>query len=468
MNAVFAAVHVPNSKSVVDSNVHLLQQSQVHAKSKQPTIHPRVHPVVDSNHPVVHTVDSTHSKQYIRRQRVVTKQLQPCRKQHVSTTNQSLKYRRSLPNRSRVLFGITALSQQQTHQYHAYRVQNTIIDSYKVAMEVHQQHQYAAIDSGASGNFYPENYEGARHDLTADTIRVGCANKGVMELLAEDSIYFNKLPLTAKKCHKFKEIWLPLLYVPQLCKAKLTVTFKGETVEVSDNDGNVLITGFLDPVKGLFLVPIDDRATEQRVKEQETSMFAGTANQCIETDYNSIVRPILLTAEQHTVTNAYSIANIPALISYLHACAGFLVIAIWIYAINKGWYSTWPGLTSSQVRKRIDPSEHTSIRHMKMISKGTQSTCRFLSIVEEDEPEPHPEPITEPTSNIHDVFVHCFENLLYNDRNTIGVDLPGRYLDILFDGHKYIYIMHNTITNYINAKGLTSRRATELILGFEE
>ena len=255
-------------------------------------------------------MDSTHSKRYIRRQRVVTKQLQPYRKQHVSTTSQSLAYQRSLPNRSRVSFGITALPQQQSHQHHAYRAQNTTIDSYKVAMEVHQQHKYAAINSGASGNFYPENYEGARHDSTADTIRVGCANKGVMESLAEDIIYFNKLPLATKKCHKFKEIWLPLLSVPQLCKAKLTVIFKGETVEVSDSDGNVLVTGFLNPVKGLFLVPIDDRAAKQRVKEQETSMFTGTASQCIETDYNVIVRPILLTAEQHTAANAYSIAHL--------------------------------------------------------------------------------------------------------------------------------------------------------------
>ena len=52
-----------------------------------------------------------------------------------------------------------------------------------------------------------------------------------------------------------------------LCKNKLTVTFKDETVEVSDSDGNVLITSFLDPVKDLFMVPIDDRAEEQRVKE---------------------------------------------------------------------------------------------------------------------------------------------------------------------------------------------------------
>ena len=64
-----------------------------------------------------------------------------------------------------------------------------------------------------------------------------------------------------------------------------------------------------------------------------------------------------------------------------------------------------------------------------MFSKGIRST-RTADV--EDEPEPHPEPITEPTSNIHDVFVYCFENPLYDDRNTISVDLPGRYPDTSF------------------------------------
>ena len=84
------------------------------------------------------------------------------------------------------------------------------------------------------------------------------------------------------------------------------------------------------------MVPINDHAKEQRVKEKESPMFAGTVSQWIETNYNGVVRPILLTSEQHTAANAYSIANIPALISYIHACAEFPVIATWIYAINKG------------------------------------------------------------------------------------------------------------------------------------
>ena len=170
----------------------------------------------------------------------------------------------------------------------------------------------------------------------------------------------------------------------------------------------------------------------------------------------------MLTPEEHTAANAYHMTNVPSLISYLHACAGFPVLTTWIHAINKGWYSTWPGLTSSRVRKHMKPSEHTSMGHMKMISKGIRSTQTIPTAVVEEEPEPPLEPITKPVSNVHDVFVHCIENPLYDDRNTVAVNLPGRYPVTSFDGHKYIFIMHDTITNYTanNLHRTTSLKCT--------
>ena len=76
-------------------------------------------------------------------------------KNQVKADSQSIQYQKSLPSKSRVSFGIITLPRQRTqrHQHHAYRAQNTIIDSSKVAMEAHEQHQYAAIDSSASGHF---------------------------------------------------------------------------------------------------------------------------------------------------------------------------------------------------------------------------------------------------------------------------------------------------------------------------
>ena len=98
----------------------------------------------------------------------------------------------------------------------------------------------------------------------------------VMRLPAIDILRFNILPLEAKKCYKFKEIWIPLLLVPQLYKSKLTVKFEGETVEMSDKEEDILITGFLDPVKNLSMVPSYSQAAEDQRMEKE---IAGAAEQ---------------------------------------------------------------------------------------------------------------------------------------------------------------------------------------------
>ena len=54
--------------------------------------------------------------------------------------------------------------------------------------------------------------------------------------------------------------------------------FKGETVEISNSEGDVLVACFLNPVMDLFMVPIDDDAEKQR----ETPGFAGVAGQRVE------------------------------------------------------------------------------------------------------------------------------------------------------------------------------------------
>ena len=144
-------------------------------------------------------------------------QLQPCRKQHVSMSSQTPEYQSRLLGQSSVSFDTTTPPQHRWLQLRkALHVQNTAIDSYQVAVEVHKQHKVrdVAVDSGASSNFYCSDYIGEKYNTTAAPIRVGCANKEVMNSLATDIIKFNNLPIAAKKCHKFKKIWLPLLFIP--------------------------------------------------------------------------------------------------------------------------------------------------------------------------------------------------------------------------------------------------------------
>ena len=86
-----------------------------------------------------------------------------------------------------VLFDATTpVSHQQLQLCRALHVQNTAIDSYSVAMEIHQQPNiwYVAVNSGASSNFYPCDYIREKHDPTAATIQVGYTNKEVMTSIA--------------------------------------------------------------------------------------------------------------------------------------------------------------------------------------------------------------------------------------------------------------------------------------------
>ena len=101
--------------------------------------------------------------------------------------------------------------------------------------------KWAAIDSGASGNYYPSNYEGENHDPLAPVVTVGCANDAAIKLTARDTIRFKKLPPKAKICHKFKDITTPLISVSQLCQENMTVTFNKKGVLVNNSEGETVI-----------------------------------------------------------------------------------------------------------------------------------------------------------------------------------------------------------------------------------
>ena len=60
-----------------------------------------------------------------------------------------------------------------------------------------------------------------------------------------------------------------------------------------------------------------------------------------------------------------SLPSIPHTIRYLHATAGFPVKETWLNAIKAGNYVTWPGVTTTAVRKHFPESDETQQGHMK-------------------------------------------------------------------------------------------------------
>ena len=129
--------------------------------------------------------------------------------------------KRKLPVSVRVHFSTTTTTPRVPetrsirHRSHLLRKSLKILntaDNYTVAREAHRvgNIRWAAIDSGASGNYFPSNYKGENHNPLAPKVIVGCANDAAIKSKAQDTIRHKKLPPKAKICHKFDEITTPL------------------------------------------------------------------------------------------------------------------------------------------------------------------------------------------------------------------------------------------------------------------
>jgi hypothetical protein len=159
----------------------------------------------------------------------------------------------------------------------------------------------AAVDSGATHNFFPENYNDTAPNSEGPKISVLCANKSTMTSTATDALALTKLPPAARKCYKFpnKSIATPLMSVRKLDKANLQTTFENDQVNVTNKHGAVILHGIADPHTGLYMVHTSD---EQPIPLPSTT--------------STLPRSIHTT---HTAANAYNIKAVPALINYYHA-----------------------------------------------------------------------------------------------------------------------------------------------------
>ena len=74
------------------------------------------------------------------------------------------------------------------------------------------------------------------------------------------------------------------------------------------------------------------------------------------------------------VHSAYDLPSVEPLVRYMHAAAGLPVKSIWLKAIKKVNFSTWPGFTYSNAAKYFPHAVHTIKVHMVQSSQLVQST----------------------------------------------------------------------------------------------
>ena len=245
-----------------------------------------------------------------------------------------------------------------------------------------------------------------------------------MQATAIGTLDLPTLPSQAQTAHVFKEMSTALISVPELCDTDCRVTFLKTHVTVYDSTNKIILVGRRDLQAGLWLVPLQQPTPNQ------------------------------------LALIAYHQGSKPALTRYLHACAGYPTTATWTKAIDNGHYITWPGLTSTHVRKYLPPSEETTMGHMHLLRKGIHPTTTDSAPIETPR-----ELATRRQQRQHNVGAHTiqFDTL----KGMISTDQAGRFPISSARGHKYIFVLYYYDSNAILAEPIISRKKEHLLQGYK-
>ena len=155
------------------------------------------------------------------------------------------------------------------------------------------------------------------------------------------------LPPTAIQCHIFPDlIARSLLSIGQLCDHGCEATFSATTVTIL-NDNIPIITGFCCPLTKLWTINLEQQQTSPHITTMQKSI-----------DNHSFTNPHIALAASTTVAEQ---------VAFMHATLCSPVISTWCNAIDKGYFPTWPTLTSKQIRKHAPFSPPMIKGHMDQV-----------------------------------------------------------------------------------------------------
>jgi len=297
----------------------------------------------------------------------------------------------------------------------------------------------AVFDSGASEHFVDEEYDGGAHRSTDNGISVQVADKRIVKSTATDLLPYEELPLQTRKCHKLQNLSTPLLSVGKFCDSNLIVLFDKNNVYMCKKEdidvpaivqGNEVMRGRRDPVSKLYVVPLH--------KEH---------HKLPRVEGDSVPRVKI----PSMANSAYEVQTAGTLMNFFHRTCLCVPLATWKAAIAKNYFLTWPGLTKERVHKYCTVKVETGKGHMRMIPSNTRST--------------QIKPIS-PRSKKHRVGVFVLDDT--EMKNMLGIDFAGRYPTTSQRGNKYVFVMYDYDTNYINAIAVKSRKTNEYLRAFQE
>jgi hypothetical protein len=279
-------------------------------------------------------------------------------------------------------------------------------------------------DTGASGNYIRQIDEFILNNKHNTTIgpKVRLPNNSVISSTTQGELPIN-LPKQATQAHIFPDIKsASLLSIGQLCDSNCTAVFTKHDLTILNDKQQKVLHGQRNYKDGLWDVKIHNKAN--------THLPDNRINAVLRLDQNKT-----------------------DLALFLHAAAGYPAKSTFISAINKGFFTTWPGLTSQLITKHLPISVPTIKGHIKQEQQNLRSTKP--NTIVKIEPGTLPPPATNSSNN-------CFLMLTTKEKGTTYSDLTGRYPITSSRGNQYIIICYDYDTNSIQAKVTKTKNAAEI------
>ena len=235
------------------------------------------------------------------------------------------------------------------------------------------------------------------------------------------------MPKSALTAHVFPDLATDsLLSIGQICDAGCTATFTKSDFRVECN-GALLLHGERSPETRLWITSIPSTAPHE-------------------------------TATAYA--NAAKLSATPAeLVAFAHATLCSPVLSTLCAALDKGYISGFPGLTSKTLRKYPPQSVAMAKGHLDQTRKNQRSTQSAAAPIIEDDPNADQFPTSlDNGERTHFCYAACMP---YSGQ--IFTDQTGRFIAPSSEGNNQLFILYDYDSNLIHAEPMRSKSGSEIL-----
>ena len=295
-------------------------------------------------------------------------------------------------------------------------------------------------DTGASGTYLMHNPSFPSD--SAPPLHATCPNGNSIFSNKKIDLAIPLVPPSANEARVFDDLTNNLLAIGQLCNHDCEATFTKNDMTVTNADGQTVLTGSRNFQNGLWVVNVPINSSQLSTTHSHDTSPQHFAN--------GIIRA------KTTATD---------LVDFHHRSLGSPSISTLTQAIQNGFLSSFPGLTTELVRRHLPKSTATAKGHLHQTRQGIQST--HASSAHDVPTVPNTTTLSLPEGPERTNVILAAIEAVPDQGKTYG-DLTGRYPVQSATGNNYQLVIYHYDANAILVEPLKSRNKGDILHAYRK